>query len=455
MKVNLAITLFYLIYRLLLSNRTPLRINRMFLLGSMAFSFILPLIQFPELLHYKFNPIVETIDFHYFDDFKQVQFLPTTDTIGSINKMGLFPAISLIYLIISLLFQVVMLENLVIILHMIFTGKKLSQGKVRFIISEKYASPFSFFNCIFTKSEKNIGKTPEFLHELAHVQQLHSIDRLLVELLIPLLWINPFIYLFRKSIIEVHEHLADNAVIQNGVEPIDYQNYLFSKLKSGQYLKMTSNFNYSLTKKRIMMISNKKSKNKISLRISISLIAIAMIVIFYGFSNKKQINPLTEIAVVNQIVQQTQIPSILPLKESSEYLIASGFGNRKHPISGKMQMHNGIDITAAQGTPVIAPAEGLVIEAEYNKDAYGNRIKIQHGEEYVTVYAHLSGFNVKAGDKVKAYDVIGYVGSTGLATRAHLHYEIRKFPETEPISYLDPMDFIQNIKKIPQKHKSN
>jgi murein DD-endopeptidase MepM/ murein hydrolase activator NlpD len=454
LKVHIAIALLYLVYRILLSNNATLIIKRLYLLGSMIFAFVLPFVEFPKLVEINLIQKDLTFDFHYLDYVSEIKFLPISNEIGFFNQFDTFSIIPFIYLIISTLFLIVFLKGLFQILKSIRSNIRINSGKLCFVISEKYVSPFSFFNYIFTKSEKEIEKTPEFLHEMAHVKQLHSIDRLLVEFLVPMLWINPFIYLFKKSIIEVHEHLADKAVIRNGIEPVDYQNYLFSQLKSGQYLKMTSNFNYSLTKKRITMISKHISNRKSMIYTLFSLILVAGIFILYGFNNGKTIEHITEmqLGTINQDISDP-VPSILPLKAGGSYQVGSSYGMRRHPYTGKMKMHDGIDIIAETGTEVIAPAYGKVVEAK-NDGEYGNCIKIQHGEKYVTCYAHLSGFNVKIGDQVKINDVIGYVGSTGIATAPHLHYEIRKFPDNKPIIYFNPANFISNIKEIPNKKRN-
>lgn len=438
----------YLVYRLLLSKNTSFIVKRIYLLFSLPIAFILPLIHFTGLKTNNLAPIGDVIDFN-FEKLSEIQFLPTTHEIGSGVNIDAYSLTLIIYLIISALLLVFVLRSFVKILKSIQTNRQIHKRRLCYVISDEYTNPFSFFKYLFTSTEKDFEETPEYLHELAHIQQLHSIDRLLVELLVPMLWINPFIYLFKKSLIEVHEHLADNAVLKAGMTPVDYQNYLYLQLKSGLYLKMTSNFNYSLTKKRITMISKNISKRKSILRTAISIILVTGIFVFYGFNNTEMIDPLVGMQITNekQIISNP-VPSILPLKAGGNYYIGSYYGMRKHPYLGKMKMHEGIDIVAEKGTEIIAPADGTVIEMKEDKN-YGKYVKIKHGEEFVTLYAHLSGFKVKTGDIVKTSDVIGYVGNTGLSTRPHLHYEIRKYPDAKPITYYNPADYIKNIKEIP------
>ncbi|MEN8042165.1 MAG: peptidoglycan DD-metalloendopeptidase family protein, partial [Actinomycetota bacterium] len=104
--------------------------------------------------------------------------------------------------------------------------------------------------------------------------------------------------------------------------------------------------------------------------------------------------------------------------------ISSGFGMRVHPILGTQRMHNGVDMNASQGDRIRAAADGTVILAAV-KGGYGNTIMIDHGGGMVTLYAHQSRFAVSRGQKVKAGETIGYIGSTGLSTGPHLHFEVR------------------------------
>jgi murein DD-endopeptidase MepM/ murein hydrolase activator NlpD len=112
-------------------------------------------------------------------------------------------------------------------------------------------------------------------------------------------------------------------------------------------------------------------------------------------------------------------PSIWPVTG----WLSSRFGNRKDPFDGSPDFHPGLDISADKGTPVRATADGTVESAGYNGN-YGNSIVLSHGFGIGTRFGHLSGYAVTVGQKVRRGDVIGYVGSTGRATSAHLHYEI-------------------------------
>lgn len=117
------------------------------------------------------------------------------------------------------------------------------------------------------------------------------------------------------------------------------------------------------------------------------------------------------------------IPTINPVMAS--HYFSSGFGPRRDPFTGRRAHHNGLDICAESGTPFCATADGVVTMAGKN-GRLGNTVKVDHGNEYVTVYGHAETVRVKKGQEVHRGDVLGEVGNTGRSTGVHLHYEVRK-----------------------------
>lgn len=116
--------------------------------------------------------------------------------------------------------------------------------------------------------------------------------------------------------------------------------------------------------------------------------------------------------------------------------LTSRFGYRLNPFTNKMQMHAGLDIAAAPGSPVYAPADGVIIFASYD-ETYGKLVSIDHGYGVTTRFAHNSQIYVHVGQKVSKYDVIASVGNTGRSTGPHCHYEVRI--NGTPV---DPINFI-------------
>ncbi|WP_353150209.1 M23 family metallopeptidase [Flavobacterium sp.] len=120
------------------------------------------------------------------------------------------------------------------------------------------------------------------------------------------------------------------------------------------------------------------------------------------------------------------IPAIQPIKNEELKHMASGFGYRSDPFTKIRKFHNGMDFSAKSGTPIYATGDGIVEKADGTVSGFGNHIEINHGYGYMTLYAHLSKYKVRAGQKVKRGDIIGYVGSTGRSEAPHLHYEVHK-----------------------------
>jgi murein DD-endopeptidase MepM/ murein hydrolase activator NlpD len=112
-------------------------------------------------------------------------------------------------------------------------------------------------------------------------------------------------------------------------------------------------------------------------------------------------------------------------KPVSDGTITSGFGGRNHPILGYTKVHTGVDWGSSSGTPIFAAGNGVIEKADW-EGGYGKYIRIRHANGYETAYGHMSAFarGMEQGKKVRQGQVIGYVGSTGLSTGAHLHYEI-------------------------------
>jgi len=142
--------------------------------------------------------------------------------------------------------------------------------------------------------------------------------------------------------------------------------------------------------------------------------------------------------IKNQDVKLASIPAIQPLSNKDLTRIASGFGMRIHPIYGIAKMHEGLDFTAPQGTPIYATGDGQVVTAGMGTGT-GNHVIINHGYGYETEYMHMVRIKARPGQKVKRGEVIGWVGSTGASTGPHCHYEVHV--NGNPV---DPVYFFYN-----------
>jgi murein DD-endopeptidase MepM/ murein hydrolase activator NlpD len=119
-------------------------------------------------------------------------------------------------------------------------------------------------------------------------------------------------------------------------------------------------------------------------------------------------------------------PAIQPVSNKDLNRVASGFGYRVDPVYKTIKFHAGLDFAAPQGTPIYATADGTVTTAGNTGNGYGNHVVINHGYGYETLFGHMVRVKVRAGEKVKRGEVIGWVGSTGKSTGPHCHYEVHK-----------------------------
>lgn len=155
------------------------------------------------------------------------------------------------------------------------------------------------------------------------------------------------------------------------------------------------------------------------------------------------------------------IPSIKPVRSDKlarELKLLSGFGYRIHPIYKVPKMHAGIDFTAPRGTPIQATGNGKVIKVGTGS-GYGKRVVIDHGYGYKTLYGHMDRIDVKVGQEVKRGQAIGIVGSTGVSTAPHCHYEvIYKGNKIDPIQFvtdgLTPEEYQQLVKAAANENQS-
>ena len=153
------------------------------------------------------------------------------------------------------------------------------------------------------------------------------------------------------------------------------------------------------------------------------------------------------------------IPAIQPVSNKNLKRVASGFGYRIDPLYKDFRLHAGLDFSAPTGTPIYATSDGVVQTAGFSTDGYGNKVVINHGYGFQTLYGHMVRVKAKPGQSVKRGEVIGYVGSTGKSTGSHLHYEvIKRGAKVDPVYYffndLTPAQFDRLLKEAAANKQS-
>jgi len=179
----------------------------------------------------------------------------------------------------------------------------------------------------------------------------------------------------------------------------------------------------------------------------------------YGFSNSELVIKVSEKAdqlskqlyiqsksfdeivtlVKNKEDMLASLPAIQPVSNKNLSRMASGFGYRIHPIYKTKKFHYGMDFSAVSGTPIYATGNGKISKVSRSRKGLGNHVVINHGYGYKTLYAHMTKYIVKRGQKVKRGEIIGYVGSTGTSVAPHLHYEVHKDNKK-----INPVNFYYN-----------
>lgn len=153
------------------------------------------------------------------------------------------------------------------------------------------------------------------------------------------------------------------------------------------------------------------------------------------------------------------IPAIQPISNEDLRRQPGGFGWRTHPIYKTAEFHPGMDFAAPTGTEIYATGDGVIARADNTAQGYGNHVVINHGYGYETLYGHMTKFVVRVGQQVKRGQIIGFVGSTGLSTAPHVHYEVIKHGQkTNPINFyyndLTPEQYQKLIELSAQSSQS-
>ena len=187
-------------------------------------------------------------------------------------------------------------------------------------------------------------------------------------------------------------------------------------------------------------LNNSNQKRSIMMKVSLFALSVLLLVVI-SFNHHETLDqappPDHELVPIISHVLLADPPTISPLKGDAK--ITSGFGMRLHPIHKVKKQHKGIDFKAAMGTPVYATSDGVVKKVGIMPKGYGQHIIIEHDDHFKTLYAQLSKMDVKVGDEVKRGDQIGAVGSSGMSTAPHLHYEVIKDGvRVDPEEYLRP-----------------
>lgn len=430
-RVSLAIVILFILYRLVFRKLTFFVHNRFYLLGSLVVSVTAPLIQLPG----------GKMEGHFFNVTQMIPWdqiaLAAPATLPEISGNG--STIHQLQWVLGVYFLVSAIRFILVTRKFVRIRKALSGGTVvreRGIwwhIHPAVKSPFTMFRTVYLDQRLYQDATsPVRMHEEVHARQLHSIDLLLAEILCAFLWFNPFIFLFKRQIRENHEFLADHIAQSRGDGLVRYMQAFSAELTRTFDPAFASQFRSSTIKKRIIMLTNKRSQKNMKWLYVIAMPVIVMAVMAFQQPADRILPEHGAISVKAAsagpvpVNGEPGIPSLFPLDERYRDGVTFAYDKHaKHPITGEMMTHRGIDFRAPAGAQVYAAANGIVAKSEEH-DKYGKFIIIDHGNSYATLYAHLDELKVSEGERVAIGQQIGTVGNTGVSTGPHLHYEVRK-----------------------------
>jgi hypothetical protein len=426
MKLSAYIFAFYIPFILFFKSNTFFTINRIYLVSGLLISCALPWYVASAAI-----PVYTPHDLPFMEPIV----IQTESVISmaseSTDLLSAFTFLMIIYLGGIIIRLIKLASSTAHILKLKSEGNILRTKNV-LVVRTNTAIPFSFFNYVFLP--KALDDQGILEHELAHVRQYHWLDLLIVELVSIILWFNPVMIFYKRSLKQQHEYLADQSAIKSGIDIGEYLMSIRQQIELAIPSPLISEFYFQSIKKRINMLTKKgTSVYRSTMYIVILPIVICLLMAFSSRKNFKVIEPGEQDSI------QDPITLGLPI-DKNNFLLESGYGERLHPVMKVMRLHTGIDLVAKEGITVVAAEEGVVVKAQM-ADSWGNIIVVQHDGIYSTSYSHLKSMDVKAGDKVKKGQVIGLVGHTGLSTKDHLHFELLKNGET-----IDPINYLPEIK---------
>ena len=283
-------------------------LNRVFLLFSIAFSVFLPFMHFRLYTAEQDTIMLSEVTVTPYQNLIEAVTIYGQDLSGSLTQtLSSSRFIILVYLLGMLFFFVRFVFRLVQVTRLIRSNPVQKTGNIKFVLLDKAFSPFSFLRYVFINPEqqKDADYQKIVAHEMEHIRQGHTFDVLLLEILTILQWFNPFIWILKRVIRENHEFLADRAVLESGVSAFLYKQLLLSQAV-GYQLRIVNNFNSSLIKKRIKMISKIKSSKLANLKYAVGALSVVSLIVIFACEQKE-----ADIAEIQQITPPEKTLSLI------------------------------------------------------------------------------------------------------------------------------------------------
>ncbi len=308
----------FLTFGLFIRRGTHFRYMRLFLMVSVAVSLLLPLFTCTIDL----SQLVGRVSTNK----EMTGYLITTGTLQATEeiKPGFFEVnhnfLMAIYSVITITLIVRLLIQLSVLVSLYIRAEKgYCRGNI-LLFSDKIRSPFSFFRWIFIPREISGDEEKESIiaHESVHASQYHSVDNMLIEFVTAVMWFNPLVWMMKRSIHLVHEYLADEGALGTGIDRLRYQALLINQVTEERLICLSSSFNHSLIKKRMIMMTKSKNyqsrKLKILSLIPLSALLVVVVSILNGlFPEKATASEVINESVVFDIPSSAAIPAVIPV----------------------------------------------------------------------------------------------------------------------------------------------
>jgi bla regulator protein blaR1 len=291
LKVMLCSACFLLLYKGLLENERMFHFNRCYLLTTLILSFFVPFISIET--NTSLPAILNATNIEYIIEEAQSPSQHIINKTVIANNYGEI-IILLIYIIVTILFLYKFCKNLYSIYKKIKINKIVLHGRIKLVLCDDKLTAHSFLNYVFIQKDNYINAKiePEILiHEFTHVHQKHSFDIIFIELLQVFCWFNPLIKFYNAAIKLNHEFLADASVLKKYNNPFVYQTLLLSKASENVSQKITSQFNYLITKKRLIMITKTSTYRSIAMKLAIVIPMLALSIFLFSEKTFAQIKP--------------------------------------------------------------------------------------------------------------------------------------------------------------------
>ena len=469
--------LFLVLYRWMLAKKVGFRICRAYLIVTMVLSVTIPIMDVPL---YPSENVVRLSEWTVFsfDDFGAVPADLEEAVAVNHNSDAIKPESSAhitgksidLKLILTILYTLVGAISLALLAYNTARIYRL-RSKSKLTYEEDYTlaehedikTPFSFIRTIFMGFNYEPQERRQILtHEASHVRHRHSYERLFMSALRSIFWFNPFFWMAEKDLEEVQEWEADKDVLDEGWNLKTYRTTIFKQL-FGYNPDITCGLNHSLTKQRFIMMTQSHRGKGAWIRLAATLPVIAATFFAFGCGTKQA--EMTEVSTdLTDGTEATYIDMCPPCDATVSNSLAAGKAGRPH---------TGIDYVLDEGDPVYAAADGE-ISSITRDDSNGLMLVLKHADGFETRYAHLSQVDIAStlsfkgknsghdisghthhisttadhtgwtyNGKVFKGQLIGYAGSTGRATGAHLHFELRQ--HDIPV---DPSPFFTSDKPV-------